>query len=321
MFTLEQLLHRIAEDDRGKALLINLRNSLNLASRPELKTALSRFATVMSSDPYFPTSKELTIRLRGMFISSGMWRHSTEPAMDRFLSGGKVILSRTTNYSGFYRTINGSSIKDLPAPLPVTDPDKTEIQNKHVARVIRCVENREWKQALAKLPIEFRTHCFWLTSYEALTSKLKNGTAQDADHVRDLLGLSHFGKGHHLFQFDIELSRCQINQFHLKRRPHGAGNGGRRFRVEFDECDKTCNWGRTVDLNLVRERSSEPNIDGVPELLTSELIVPIDAVDVTYRGRVTCEPETEDAYFVGRLAGGPIDRVVYEICTKVFHDD
>jgi hypothetical protein len=328
MFTLEQLLRHIGQDGEGKALLINLRNSLNLVPRYKLRIALSHFTTVMSSHPYLPTGQELILRLRGIFISNEMWRYSTEPAMDRFRSDGKVILSRTTNYYGFYNTIHGESIAELPEPLPATDSDMGEIHNEDLGRVIRWVESQEWKHALAKLPIEFNTRCFWLTSHDSLNNKLKNAGSQHADDARDLLGLSHVGKGSHLFQFDIDLSKCEIKQSHLKRRPHGAANGGRRFRVEFDECDKTCNWGRTVDLKLVRARSSEPNIDGVPELVTSDLIVPIDAVEAQYLGRVTCDPETEDDYFLGRLAGRPvdlaeklIDRVVNEICTEVFHDD
>ena len=99
----------------------------------------------------------------------------------------------------------------------------------------------------------------------------------------------------------------------LRRRPHGGGNGGKRFRVQYDGKEGKCRWGRTVDLSRVATGNAK-SLNGIPELLMERTSIPKAAVKVTYIGKLIHQPEQKDTYFLKKLRK---KRTIVDIVTEL----
>ena len=304
MYTTEAILARLGEEPRGQTVLVNLLRSIeaNLVPADKVRDAFERFASDLGDDRRpLPPCGTLAERLGQYFVMLGLWRKSTQPQLQAHHAGGQQVLSRITSYGRLHALLTSAGVRSpyLPKPRLRTATGGGEIASAAVPALRHYLEARHWERDMLRPRIVIQTNVVWLTASAALPA-LTDGVANLANVDRDRIGLSHLRSGQHRFRIDIDLNKKPFSGEWQCRRPHGAGNGGARFRVEYDDPVKTCNWGRTVDLELVR-RKAATSIDGVPELLMDECRPRAAAVSILYVGRVTRNPEREDQYFAERL--------------------
>lgn len=319
MITIEDILKGLSGHVHGQIFLINLYRSLPLVAGRHLRPTLEHLAQALSSPGYgLPGPEPLLDRVREAFVSDRVWEFSEQPELKKHFHDSRSVLVRFTSYGGFYSMLNGSKMpmKGLPTPQELSAPGG-EVDSRDVERVRAFIDGQRWKGQMLRGEHHIPSHCVWLTAYAPELGQSAINQRDMPNLYRDLIGLSHIRRGRHLVRLEVDLKRWPLPHGCKYRRPHGAGNGGPRFRVDYDFEDKSCRWGRTVDLRHVRVRSPASNIDGVPELVMGEFAPPLAAVSAYYVGGVTDEPESEDDYFVERLGGESIDYMIEELCREV----
>lgn len=322
MNTIEQLIDALANSLRGQVFLVNLHHTIErgLVSAQKIKAACNKFLLPLSVGGFvLPSSIDLTDRLGDTFVAQGLWLDAPEPILERHLPKNQFTLTRVTSYGGFfYSIINRKKgmplIKELPEPLDLISGTNDEIDSRYVGSVRSLVNSGKWKDLITGNSLKFDTQCVWLAPLPKLARKGKGTKRKElADFHRDILGLSHFQKGRHIIRIDFDIDDLVIFQKNSRRRPHGAGNGGIRFRLNYDGAEAKCNWGRTVDLMRVKKRKAN-TLNGIPELLIEGFVVPKDIVTATYIGSLQSQPEKDDAYFISRLLKS---NSMLEITTKL----
>jgi len=253
---------------------------------------------------------DLVERLGATFVSKGLWRDAPKPVLDSQFNKRRVVFSRIVSYGGFYhsilkRTSDSPPIDGLPSPLSVncngnTGNGKTEVVNSDVDYVRNFINRGLWRGCLLD-EVRFDSSFVWLAPEAPLRRKLVGVSEEDLSHIhRDIIGLSHFRKGHHLIRIDFDFSKWPEGLSKIHRRPHGAGNGGNRFRLHYDGAERMHNWGRTVDLNKV-EIGYKKSLNGVPELIMEGFSIPKSAITAEYLGVINRPPESNHVFFIDRL--------------------
>lgn len=322
MHTIGAILERLEREPRGQTVLANLLHSIDarLISAGRVHAALENFLRDLGSgsDP-LPTCQVLAERLGGHFVKQGIHLNSKKPRLHRHRAGGRQVLSRIVSYENLHGMLTRAGLPNrcLPPPRLPTAAGGGEIARGKVSALRDYMQRRQWERDVLMRHFGMSKEVTWLTASAALPP-IAAGAEDLADRYRDQLGLCHLNTGRHLFRIDIDLSKDPFpDEWHC-RRPHGAGNGGARFRVAYDKPDKRCNWGRTVDLKLLRQQATLQQqacpIDGVPELLIDQCKPRIDAVDIHYVGRVTCDAEREDEYFARRLGAAGAAVLQQRLC-------
>jgi hypothetical protein len=304
--TVEELIDKFGMTARGQAFLINLYHTLErgFIMPLQVKTVCEEFISMLSVGGYsLPSVNEMVELLGKTCVAEGLWQHGPEPILEKHLPKREFILSRITSYHGFYRSILRRAsglppIRNMPEPIKLSASNHDEIAPSNVIKVRRMINTGKWK-ALILGHVNMNVHCIWMTSL----SKLRKRVAfvpDPADIHRDIVGLSHFCKGCHLIRLDFDLEQWPQWKVTMRRRPHGAGNGGSRFRVKYDGRESMCRWGRTVDLARVATNNMR-TLNGIPELLLQGFSIPKTAIDATYLGPLLHPPENNDVFFFERL--------------------
>lgn len=307
MTTIEELIDALDATSRGQVFLINLYRTLQrrFLGASQVRNVCDEFLSVLSAgpDPVLINS-ELADRLGEVFVDKELWRVGPEPILKHHLLKHEFVLSRVTSYWGFFHSVlrrsNGMpSIAYMPEPNNLRLGHTDEIDVAKTSEVRTAINKGKWKSLIID-NIRLDAKCVWLAPLPKLRKKIGLGVSNQADIHRDLIGLSHLGKGHHLIRLDIDLRRWSDWDTSLRRRPHGAGNGGSRFRLQYDGKECKCQWGRTVDLARVAA-GHVSNLNGIPELLMEGFTVPKAAVKATYLGPIIHPPENNDIHFLKRL--------------------
>lgn len=308
MSTIDELIDALCETERGQIFLVNLIDTLDhhFLSASQVQVVCEDFFNTNTAGGYpLPRDAELADRLGKDCVANGLWKEGVEPILERHLWKREFVLSRVTSYSGFYYSVikrkkGMPSISYLPEPIAPSSGTIGEIKTSDVNRVRRSINSQKWRGLIIGNVI-FDTHCIWLAPLPRLKDKIDAaGTPFYADLHRDIIGLSHFVKGQHLVRLDLDLKKWRDWQLLLRRRPHGGGNGGKRFRVQYDGKERKCQWGRTVDLSHVATGNAK-SLNGIPELLMERTSIPKEAVTATYLGKLIHQPEHKDTYFLKRL--------------------
>ncbi len=308
MTTIEELIDALDATQRGQIFLINLYRTLecDFLSATQVKAVCEEFLRSVTAGGYsLPPTIELADRLGSTCVAKGLWLEGPEPILERHLLKREFILSRVTSYSGFFYSVlkrkkGMPTITYMPEPFDLSIGTSAEISISDVSKVRHTLNNQKWR-ALIVDNVRLDAHCIWLAPLPKLKKKIGLDTKKNlADFHRDMIGLSHFSKGQHLIRLDLDLGQWFDWTATLRRRPHGAGNGGRRFRLQYDGRKSSCHWGRTVDLARVAAENAR-NLNGIPELLMEGFSIPKGAVTATYLGPIKNQPENNDSYFLDRL--------------------
>ncbi len=325
MSTIEELIDALSETERGQIFLVNLVDTLNyhFLSASQVKIVCEEFLNKITAGGYsIPRDDGLADRLGADCVVKDLWKEGVEPILERHLWKREFILSRVTSYRGFYYSIlrrkkGMPAIPYLPEPIDPSSGTIDEINVSDVKKVRDSINSQQWR-ALIIGNVIFDTHCIWLAPLPRIKNKIgAAGTTFQADLHRDIIGLSHLAKGQHLVRLDLDFKKWRDWQTLLRRRPHGAGNGGKRFRVQYDGKKRKCRWGRTVDLSKVATGNAK-NLNGIPELLMERTSIPKEAVTVTYLGKLIHQPEHKDTYFLKRLRKNRmIENIVTDLRRKL----
>lgn len=307
MTKIEDLIDELGTTSHGKVFLINLYHTIekNFVHPSQVKAVFNTFIHKLAIGRYaIPPAIDLPNLLGNACVGEGLWQTGPEPILQHHLFRRQSVLTRVTTYSGFFYSIikrTGSPpLPNLPEPLELVHSNSEEIDPVNVNKVQDTINSGKWKDLITGM-VRFATQCVWLAPLPRIKKKLSSVTIHDiADSHRDLIGLSHFGKGRHLIRLDIDLGKWIDGMSKLRRRPHGACNGGNRFRLIYDGRECKCQWGRTVDLAMVATGPSR-SLNGIPELLMEGFFVPKTAIEATYLGSVIHQPENNDSYFINRL--------------------
>ena len=319
MYTVEDILQSLGREPPGQVLMINLLLTIdaNLVNGARVRRVLDDYARVLGTDGLaLPKNALLARRLGEFFVFDGIWEESAVPELRYYASGGEVTLSRVVCYESFYRMLNSSEmiVPRLPVARKPWASGGGEIADADVASVARYVNDQDWRRDMLGCAMSFKIPCAWLTACSLLDRRLRANERKLPDHYRDLMGLSHLRAGHHLIRFDFPLEHARPPRGCKCRQPHGAGNGGTRFR--FMNPRTASGWGTTVDLRRVRRRD-RAGIDGVPELLMGEFSPTLATARARYIGRVVRGPEREDAFFLGHLQGVTDGKLATTLLSKV----
>lgn len=307
MTTIDELIDALCATPRGQVFLINLYRTLqyNYVTASQLKICCEEFLSVLSTGGGpIPFGAILTDRLGETFVGKGLWRHGPKPILENHLPMHEFVLSRVTSYSGFFYSVlkrrrGMPSLPDMPEPNDLTLGHRDEINMANVSAVRQSINRGKWKSLIID-DVRLNAHCVWLAPLPRLRMKIGSCVINQADVHRDIIGLSHLTKGHHLVRLDINLHHWSDWPTTYRRRPHGVGNGGSRFRLQYDGKECKCQWGRTVDLSRVAAGCAK-SLNGIPELLMEGFSVPKAAVKATYLGPIIHPPENNDAHFIKRL--------------------
>jgi hypothetical protein len=323
--TIEELIDELQEDQRGQVFLLNLIDSMNLGlitPIDPLKTALMQFINHERTSRLSllgpPDSEHLADKLGRFMVTTSVWKMGQRPDMQRHGCRETPLLSRVVTYESFYKYILGRmklpGLPDAPAPLNLKTSQQ-EVPIPKEAVVKKMIDSGEWRNKTASPMIEFKTNMVWLAPISAIHKKINPLLAMPslANIHRDLIGLHWVEKGRCLIRLDIDLSNCGELQSAEKWRPHGAGNGGYRFRVTFDSLKKGCGWGRTVNMSRIKSKSSS-HLDGIPEMVTHGFSTKKDNISATYLGCVDTSPENEHDFFINRLLAG---RTIVDVCNEL----
>lgn len=315
MTTVAHLLDRLAQSGRGRIFLVNLKDTLDSGFEPApLREVCRELAAAMAGTPgAMPTPDELVEDLGGRCVCRGFWRQSAEPLLQPHGGAPWTVLSRVTTYGRFFTSVldrrPGAPRLAVPAPAELDDGCASEIRREDVPIVREYVDSGRWKDDVDSGKVRFGGHCVWVAPHQELLRRQRHVRKPLPDYYRDIIGLSHLLPGHHLIRLDLDLESWAGGAHVLRRRPHGACNGGPRFRMRYDGPACGGNWGRTVNLAVVA-RYRNVSLDGVPEMVMEPFTMPLAAVTAHYLGEVQSKPETNDGYFLRRMTPEPIDRIV-----------
>lgn len=309
MTTVEELIDTLETTPRGQAFLINLYHTIEsgFISALQVRALCEEFISVNTAGGHPPRPvDELVERLGESCVDKDLWQEGPEPILERHLKKREFVLSRIASYSGFYYSILNRAkgmppIDSMPEPINLLTSSDSEIAPTNVRKVRNTINNGKWK-ALLLGNVKLSARCIWMTSLPRLKEKINVATKKsfNADSYRDTVGLSHFSLGRHLIRLDFNLGQWPEWRASMRRRPHGAGNGGNRFRLKYDGPESVCRWGRTVDLALVAANNTR-TLNGIPELLLEGFSIPKTAVNATYLGPLQYRPENNDSFFITRL--------------------
>lgn len=315
MTTVARLLDRLAESGRGRIFLVNLKDTLDsgFAAAP-LREVCGELAAAMAGTPEtLPTPDELVDDLGGRCVSRGLWRQSAEPQLQPDGARAWTKLSRVTTYGRFFTSVMdrrpSAPRLAVPAPVELGPDESSEIRPEDVPCVQTYVDSGSWKEDVDSGAVRFGGHCVWVAPHDELMRRQRRMKKALPDFYRDMIGLSHLVPGHHLIRLDLDLAAWASGTRVLRRRPHGACNGGPRFRMAHDGPACCGNWGRTVNLAVLAARRNA-SLDGVPEMVMEPFTVPLEAVHARYLGVVRTRPESNDGYFLRRMTPLPIERIV-----------
>lgn len=305
--TIEELIDLLELDPRGKVFLINLCHTLKLpppfVSAHEVRIVLLEFINDITAGGHpLPTTAELTDRLGETCVARNLWLKGPEPILERHLPKHEYILSRVVSYSGFFYSILGrrGGMRAIPG-LPEPSSSSDEIDATNISKVRHTINSGKWRSHLVG-DVKLGTNCIWLAPLVKIKKKVGlSPKKQWADIHRDIIGLSHLRKGQHLIRIDLDLKRLHDLPSKFRRRPHGAGNGSNRFRLNYDGQECACCWGRTVNLARVASGSIK-SLNGIPELLMESFSISKTAVYATYLGQLKHPPEHNDSFFIRRLS-------------------
>lgn len=313
MTTVARLFDRLAESGRGRIFMVNLKDTLDSGFDPApLREVCRELAAAMAGAPgALPTPEELVEDLGGRCVSRGLWRHSSEPLLQP--NGAPwTTLSRVTTYGRFFTSVmdRRPTAPRLSVPMPVElGAGRPEIRAEDVPGVRAYVDSGRWKDDVDSGTVRFGGHCVWVAPHGELMRRERHMKKALPDFYRDMIGLSHLVPGHHLIRLDLDLGAWAGGTRLLRRRPHGACNGGPRFRMAYDGPACCGNWGRTVNLAVVAARRNA-SLNGVPEMVMEPFTVPLAAVHARYLGEVRTPPESNDGYFLKRMTSVPMHRIV-----------
>jgi hypothetical protein len=319
-----ELIDGLKSDQRGQVFLLNLADTIDLGliDSTILKNPLEDFVALeqsrlLASSPA-ADSEHLADRLGKYLVTTGSWKTGQNPNMDEHGCRRAPILSRVVTYDSFYKYVmgrlNAPGLPDAPLPLDLTT-NEHEILPTMEPAVKKLIDSGEWRKRNASPIVQFKTNIVWLAPNSCIQSKLASPALSPnlANNHRDLIGLHWVKRGRCLIRLDINLSHSPELASADKWRPHGAGNGGYRFRVTYDGRKKSCGWGRTVDMSTIAKKS-KGHLDGVPEMVTVGFSVPKEHVSASYLGCVDAPPEEEHDFFIERLlAGRDINKVVIKL--------
>lgn len=305
--TIEGLIEELGATQRGQVFLINLYRTIQrgFVTPLNVKLACAEFLTRLSAGGHaLPAAIDMADHLGRLFVAKGLWREGPEPILERQLLKRDFALSRVTSYGGFFYSIlkrraGMPPLSGLPEPHDISHGTE-EIDVADVNKVRSVINSGRWKSYMVD-DIRLDAECIWLAPRPKLRAKTAlAGNMKLADAHRDIIGLSHLSSGRHLIRIDLDLQMWVEWRTMLRRRPHGAGNGGSRFRLQYDGRESSCQWGRTVDLARVAAGDTK-SLNGIPELLIEGFSIPKTAVTATYLGRLVHPPEANDSFFVNRL--------------------
>lgn len=304
---------------RGRVFVVNLLDSitLQLIDGPAVKAGLEDFLNEESTRSKAgapPGSVSSRVDRLGRFlVKRGLWRSGQVPDLNRHQGrSANPVLSRVVTWTDFHRWVIGQH-PDAPEPI-AHERYGREVSVADEPRAREALDSGRWRDWVppthAGRLIEFRMEVLWMAPASPLVVRAK---ADPARRHRDLIGLNHLAGGRNLVRLDFDVSRIDQLQTAQRRRPHGAGNGGQRFRAAYEGRQFRCGWGRTVDLGKVGRTKLGP-WNGVPELLTSGFAADPDAIQANYLGLVSRNPETLDNAFVERLLG---TRSMVAVCSNL----
>lgn len=303
----QQLIEQIASCPRGEVFLINLHYSVTYGLDPKrFIDMLDKLGRELSVRPPLPSPEKLIEQIDMLCASSDLWQQCDEPRLNFFWTTDAKILSRVTNYRRFCSWIahrpDEAPISAIPDPLPINGNNPSEVLADDVTRVREFVDTNQWRSD--DVPeIIFDKYCNWMAPFDELERRMANGGTNAGDRCRDVVGLSHFKAGEHLIRVDVDLRKWDAVRNVVRRRPNCACSGGTRFLMPYDD-PPGCNWGRTVDLEVVAQRL-DASMNGVPELVMERFFVPSEAISTSYIGMVIAPPEEDDHYFLARVAHHP----------------
>jgi hypothetical protein len=321
MTTIAALIDQIALSVRGRIFLVNLKSTLDDGFDPQPLRKVCHELAVGLSDAKIDASESaaLATQLGSRCVNCGLWLQARIPDLHRFAGRGGMVLSRVMTFSQFYKHVVGRTAGAPPIEgwaLPRMHPDRPEsapeIAPEQVPSVRHFIDSGAWKQYMESAPaVKAGMQCVWMLPRDALARREAKNRRPLADFYRDVIGLSHIPMGRHLVRldFDFDDSTWEHRQRIACRRPHGAGNGGSRFRMAYDGPSQD-NWGRTVHLGVVEARRAKASMNGVPEILMERFDVPVDSVQARYIGEVSRPAECNDRWFLGRISPIPFDDVV-----------
>jgi|GEM_PF-3966017 len=319
MTTIAGLIDQLAQSPRGRIFLVNLKTTLDDGFDPQpLRKVCQDLATSLQpgSDGKLD-SAGLADQLGGRCVNCGLWRQASVPDRTQYAGGRGLVFSRVMTYGQFYTRILGRAGTMPPIAgwdLPRMDLEReragARFPPEYVPTVRQFIDSGAWKRYPANPPpVGSGTHCVWLLPLAALARREAANRRPLADFYRDVIGLSHIPAGRHLVRLDFDFNAFDHEQRLACRRPHGAGNGGDRFRMAYDG-PVYDNWGRTVHLGVVAARRGRASMNGVPEVLMEPFDAPREAVEARYIGEVGTPAERNDSWFLGRISPKPFETVV-----------
>lgn len=309
MTTIDELIDALYTDERGQIFLINLYHTLTRPyfSATEVHAVCEELLYELNVGGHaMPAAAVLADRLGGKCVVRGLWENAPEPILEHHMPKSDFALCRVISYSNFFKYIlkrvSGSptTIPDMPEPLEISAINSSEIESRNVRKVRQIIDSGEWRDLIISANVNFTMSCNWLAPLPKLKKNISSGVIEQADLHRDIIGLSHLIKGQHLIRLDLDLGHWLDWHSILRRRPHGAGNGGNRFRLLYDGGEKKCRWGRTVNLARI-ETGSANSLNGIPELLMGNFTIPKNNINAMYLGQILREPENNDTFFIKRL--------------------
>lgn len=340
MTDVARMLDQIAKSGPGKVFLVNLHDTLRFGQvdAEDLKSICREEAAkvpdVIAPEQCTKIANGLVTSIGMRCVKQGIWRQSSEPALEESAEFG-MVLSRFTTYHSFFTAILrrplGSQHDILPDPLLVkyghdedmtsAEPDKnvSEIDPDRLDAVAAYINDGEWKKPIERYHlglVHFSSDCVWVAPRSELEKRASNTAVRQADFYRDIVGLNHLRPGHHLIRLDVNLKEWDLGLKIPRRRPHGACNGGDRFRMLYDGPRCFADWGRTVNLAVLAGRESGI-LDGVPEMIMEPFKVPVEKVTASYIGAVQTSNDKDHDRFYDRISQKPITEIIRALAERL----
>lgn len=306
------MLDLLARSASGQIFLINLEESIGKGiDARRLRQVFQeqlRLSTAPGAADLSPETLRDTLVLK--FTSAGLWLDSPEPDLGRYRCGENIILSRLMTYTSFFRLLRqtGGPVgeEDPPEPRLLAEPPHSEIDAEDVERVRAVLKNHAWRDLRPEGTVAFSSAYAWFLPLSELQRRCARSRRPMAEVYRDVVGLCHLVPGQHLIRLDLDLGAWPEGRNAIRRRPHGACNGSKRFRVRLNS---PCQWGQTVNLSIIARCRNLP-LDGVPEMLVGTINVPVEVITAHYIGEIRKPAEDNDAFFLRRITTQPIAQTV-----------
>jgi hypothetical protein len=306
----DKLLVELKSDHRGSVFLWNLDESItsNLVDPLKVAEEMDKFCVEELQKRILgltPRDGHVVDRLGQHFVSQEVWKSGSVPDLSRHGLKSKPIISRVVPYATFFDWVVGRKDKGGVPGLPEHKVDGISDQTfspEEEEMISTTLSSNNWQRWVMGKNIKFDQRVYWFTALPELEKIAKLRKIQKtsmANFHRSVIGLHHIEKNLPLVRLDLH--QHKIQNFHAlsRYRPHGACNGGFRFKVKLDKDAK--NWGMTADLEKIAAKT-RGYVAGVPEMLLEGFEISKEHVKATYLGHTNASVEVEHDFFISKLS-------------------